>query len=376
MNFGLKYLKNIEGSPQDTLPPPGPTDRYHDIMCYARKQLVRHYALALAASAISIAFSAAVVPAQEVQVDLDHGCIGYEPGTPFSHPQGIFFDDTRGECYVADTGNHQVVICDAAGIPRYRFTHYVKDPGGMVPGQPKCIVADADGSIYLVDDASEELAVLDATGRLVTTIAPPADDCGVPESFEYVALGPDGVYASLSCPKRRVAVIDADFSISRVITLGWKDAAERACITGLAIDGRGGIYVTDACASEMVQMYDRNGGLVRAFGTHETGLENFSFASGIALTGDGNMWVVDTLRHIVSLFTPEGTRLATVGGKGKEPGAMQYPAAVTTDHAGRVFVSERAGNRYQCFRVEGEVTGAGGQQRDQVGLLSEEVGND
>ena len=314
--------------------------------------------------------------ADDVTVAVAHGCIGWEPGTPFSNPQGIFFDATRGECYVADTGNHQVVVCDADGLPLYHFTCFARRGDLVAPGEPKGIAVDAAGSLYLVDEASENLAVLDPTGRLLATIAPPADGCGQPESFEYLAAGPEGVYASLSCPARRVVVIDANLNISRVIQLAWKDRSERACITGLAVDGKGGIYVTDACASEMVQMYDANGEFLRAFGTHETGLENFSFASGIALTREGNLWVVDTLRHVASLFAPDGARLATVGGKGEEPGAMQYPVAVATDGAGRVFVVERAGNRYQCFRAEGEVPAAERQHRDQIGMLLEEVGND
>lgn len=331
-----------------------------------------HHPLCAIALAIAVVVAGATAAnAQEPAIDLEHGCIGWEPGAPFVHPLGIFFDATRDECYIADTGNHQVVVCDTAGIPRFRFTHYVARDGAMVPGAPRSVAVDADGWIFVVDDATPELAVLDPTGRRVATIAPPPDDCGLPESFEYVAIGPDGAYASLSCAQRRVAVIDGDFRISRVINLGWKNPSERQCITGLAVGREGGIYVTDACASEMVQLYSANGGLVRAFGTHETGLENFSFASGIALTRDGNLWIVDTLRHIASLFTPDGTRLATIGGKGTEPGAMQYPVAVTTDDAGRVFVTERAGNRYQCFRVEG-----GLQDRNQLGMLLEEVGND
>ncbi len=343
---------------------------------FSRTLQSHHCARALAIATAAVFALGGPVRAQDPAIDLDHGCIGWEPGSQFAHPQGIFFDTVRGECYVADTGNHQVVVCDENGIPRYRFTHYVPANGAMVPGEPKCIAVDHEGTIYLVDDASEDLAVLDPTGRLIETIVPPADDCGMAESFEYVALGPDGVYASLSCPKRRVVVIGADLEISRVIQLAWKDPSERACITGLAIDSQGGIYVTDACASEMVQMYDANGGLFRAFGSHETGLENFSFASGVALAGDGNMWIVDTLRHVVSLFTPEGTRLVTVGGKGLEPGAMQYPTSVATDGADRVFITERAGNRYQCFRVEGEVPGGELRNQDQLGMLLEEVGND
>lgn len=332
-------------------------------------------ALTMGLAAVLLCFAPAA-HADGVAVSVEHGCIGWEPGRPFVHPVGIFYDVTRGECYVADTGNHQVIVCDERGLPRFHFPCFTRRGDEIVPGEPKSIAVDASGNIYLVDDAASELSVLDATGRVIASVAPPQDGCGVPESFEYVALGPDGVYASMSCAHRRVAVIDGNQEISRVIQLAWKDVSERACITGLAIDSKGGIYVTDACASEMVQMYDANGELLRAFGSHETGLENFSFASGIALTPKGNMWVVDTLRHVASLFAPDGTRLATVGGKGEEPGAMQYPVAVTTDGAGRVFVVERAGNRYQCFQVEGEVSANGQPDRNQIGMLLEKVGND
>lgn len=323
--------------------------------------------------AVALTLVCANAPAaRALDVIADYACIGWDAGTRFSRPQGIFFDVNRGECYIADAGNHQVVVCDRAGSPIYRFNHYIETDGVVVPGEPKSIAVDATGRIYLVDDSSTDLDILDTTGRSIARITPPADDCGVNESFEFVTLGPDGVYAALSCAQRRVVVFDGGLAIARVVTLAWKDASERACLTGIAVDAQGGIYVTDACASDMVQMYDANGGLVRSFGTHDTGLENFSFASGIALMNDGNMWIVDTLRHIASLFTPEGTRLATVGGKGAEPGAFQYPTCVATDGVGRVFVAERAGNRYQCFRVEGELPESELPAQRQLGMLLEE----
>lgn len=328
------------------------------------------------AVALGIALCAVATSAGALDVVVDHGCIGWDVGSRFTRPQGIFYDATRGECYVADTGNHRVVVCDRAGTPIYRFNHYVEREGVTIPGEPKSIAVDATGRIFLVDDSSVEIDVLDTTGRRIALIAPPVDDCGVAESFELVALGPEGVYATLSCAQRRVVVIDGDLEIARVVRLAWKDASERACITGLAVDAAGAIHVTDACASDMVQMYDADGGLARSFGTHDTGLENFSFASGIALMNDGNVWVVDTLRHIASLFTPEGTRLATVGGKGAEPGALQYPTCVATDGVGRVFIAERAGNRYQCFRMEGELPDREGPAQRELGMLLERVGND
>jgi hypothetical protein len=111
----------------------------------------------------------------------------------------------------------------------------------------------------------------------------------------------------------------------------------------------------------MVQIYERDGSLGREFGGHDTGFDNFSFSAGIAAMNNGDLWIVDSIRQVASRFTQEGKFLAYIGGKGSQPGAFEYPSAVATDGESRVFVLERMGNRYQCFRV-GENTGAQGVQ--------------
>lgn len=101
----------------------------------------------------------------------------------------------------------------------------------------------------------------------------------------------------------------------------------------------------------MVQLYAQDGSLVRAFGKHDTGYENFAFPAGITVGKDGSLWIVDTIRQVLGHYDHEGTLLAVIGGKGSQPGAFEYPCAVATDGASRVFVLERQGSRYQCIEV-------------------------
>jgi hypothetical protein len=100
-----------------------------------------------------------------------------------------------------------------------------------------------------------------------------------------------------------------------------------------------------------VQLYSPEGELVRAFGKHDTGFENFAFPAGLVVTNNGDLWVVDTIRQVVSRFNQEGKLLAMIGGKGSQPGAFEYPSAVATDGASLLFVLERQGSRYQCLRI-------------------------
>jgi hypothetical protein len=64
---------------------------------------------------------------------------------------------------------------------------------------------------------------------------------------------------------------------------------------------------------------------------------------------------------VVSCFTSGGDFIAYVGGKGDQPGALNFPSGVDTDGKDRLFIVERAGNRYQCFRIVSDDLETAGQ---------------
>lgn len=278
-------------------------------------------------------------------------CAGASVGTTFSNPLGIFFDTYRDECYVADAGNSRVVICDARGMPLYHFYHHVERDGQQILGQPKRIVVDREGRIFLIDALVEYIDVLDFKGRQIDRIMPPTDACGE-DRFGAMALAPDGeVVATLTCGDARVVFIGSGLEIVRIVPLN-APAAERRGITGIAVDGDGRIYTTDPFAPEtMVHVYDSEGEFLYGFGEHDVGFENFSLPSDIAITDAGVLWIVDSIRQVASSFTRSGEYISTIGGLGNAPGAFYFPSGITTDGGSRLFVIERGGNRYQCFQA-------------------------
>jgi DNA-binding beta-propeller fold protein YncE len=287
-----------------------------------------------------------------VTAELLHIGNGFSPGSDLSRPLGVFYDSNANECYVADTGNHQVVVFDDNGMPIFRFYHHVTVNGERRLGEPKHLVVDADGRIYITDAAVPYLDILDRNGRKITSVEPPYDECGQHVRFDGVAIGPDEkIYAVLSCDgQRMIAVIGLDLELESLIRLSAEDLGE-TCITALDVDAEGNLYVTDPCADLMVQIYDADGGFVSGFGKHDSGYENFSHPAGISVLPSGEMWIVDSIRQVVSCFSPDGKFVSYVGGKGNQPGAFNYPSGIDTDGTDRLFVVERAGNRYQCFRI-------------------------
>lgn len=291
-----------------------------------------------------------VVLASPVQV-LHQGA-GLVGSDNLARPLGIFFDRHQNECYVADSGNNRIVIFDENGMPVYRFYHHVTRDGERRLGEPKNIVVDETGRIFVTDGGAPYLDVMDHMGRQLATIDPPEDMCEGVERFEYLALGPDNrVYATLSCRTARlIVVIHPDLFIERLIRLRPEEPSE-ICITAMTVDASGNIYVTDPCAPVVVQIYDSEGAYLNGFGQVEMGVENFSFPAGVVVMESGDVWIVDSIRAVASCFSSEGEFQTYIGGKGNNPGAFDYPSGLSTDGRDRLFVVERVGNRYQCFRV-------------------------
>jgi DNA-binding beta-propeller fold protein YncE len=286
------------------------------------------------------------------EAQLLHLGTGLDVGNELSSPLAIFFDAKHNECYVADTGNNQIVIFDDNGLPIHRFYHHVTKNGERILGEPRGIVVDADGRIFVTDAMAPYLNVLDALGRPIGTVDPPDDSCDAQECFEHIALAPDGrIYATVTCDKnRKIAIIGPDLEIERVMRFP-PEGESRPCLTAIAVDKAGRIYLADACATTIIQIYDNDGNYVMGFGHHNTGFENFSLPVGIAVMPNGDMWIVDTLRQVVSHFSPQGEFLTYIGGPGHQPGALGYPTGIATDGKDRLFVVEKAGKRYQCFRI-------------------------
>lgn len=285
-------------------------------------------------------------------VTVDQVVYGKTEHLVFEAPRGIFFDAAKGEIYVTDSGSSSVLIFDSQGTFLHGFRHTVNDGGREVPGEPRDVVVDSRGMIFLTDILSRQVEVLSPRGITIDAIDPSAFEPfrGRNVYPQHLAIDSDDtLFITLEGDVREIIVLDPERRLVRRIR-GVGDGFGR--LTGVALDEGGNVMVTDVEGSHCVQIYSRSGTFLRGFGAHEVGDENFSHPHGLASTSDGDIWVVDTFRQVVKRFSADGSFKEMVGGFGVMPGDLLFPVGIAADNDETLYVVEKAGRRFQILHAE------------------------
>jgi DNA-binding beta-propeller fold protein YncE len=299
-------------------------------------------------------FGPATAQGQNGHASFVYGVRGYSDSRPFSSPQGIFFDRWQRETYVCDSGNHQVVIFDSTGFPLYRFDHWLKKSGEeeRILGEPRNLVVNKAGDIFLVDNLVGFVDILDQRGnsvdKLILQEIPEFEDIMIRPEFLAID-NKDNLYVATSGEKVKILVFGENLKLIRNFGVKGQNKGELKTITGLWVDEDGKIYVTDADAAFCVQIFSPEGDFLLGFGGHDIKKEDFSLPTGVVTGADGNIFVADELRQVVKAFDSEGNFLFWFGGFGVSSGAVRYPRYIAGDGEDQVFVLERVGERYQKF---------------------------
>lgn len=98
----------------------------------------------------------------------------------------------------------------------------------------------------------------------------------------------------------------------------------------------GRVYVVDTF-NDRIQIYDTNGNFLETFGEPQT---IGPLPRDVALDDAGNLYITAESGHVVHKFAPDGTKIWTLGGVGFEPGQFTFPTGVALDGQGNLFVSQ------------------------------------
>jgi len=98
---------------------------------------------------------------------------------------------------------------------------------------------------------------------------------------------------------------------------------------------------------------DAPGTFVGSWGSMGLGDAQFNLPRGVAVDGDGNVYVADSANNYVKKFTADGSFISKIGGSGDGPGQLGTPVDVGLDADGNVYVLEYTNNRVSKFSSTG-----------------------
>ena len=162
-----------------------------------------------------------------------------------------------------------------------------------------------------------------------------------------------------------------DLPRRRIFRLGYRREGALRKPLGVAVDGRGVVYVADVTARRVIA-YDAYGLYLRDFGQPD----DYTRPTGVAASADGSrVYVVDTGgvdsdRHRLLVYDGAGDRIATVGTRGSGPGQFNLPTAAAVAPDGTVYVLDGGNFRVQAFDRDGRFLRAWGELGKGLGQLA------
>jgi len=234
---------------------------------------------------------------------------GEAPGGTFNEPWGIAVG-LDGSVYVADTWNYRVQKFTADGrfITMWGFFGQAADAPEAFYG-PRGLTVDSQGRVYLADTGNKRIVVFGPDGDYITQFGTPGLGLGQLDEPVAVALDSAGNVYVTDTWNQRVQVFTPDASGQAYTAFaewpvdGWYgQSVENKPF--IAVDATGNVSVTDPELCRVISFLP-GGQPIRVWDGCQAGM--LVLPSGIASDGSGGLWVTNagngTLVHI-KLETP------------------------------------------------------------------------
>jgi len=273
------------------------------------------------------------LPAQEVRVG--QGSFRYRveeswarfPGDGPSGEAVAVACDSRDRVYVFLRGPHPVQVFEPDGTP-------VTTWGEGLFVRPHGLFIGPDNTVYCTDDFDHTVRAFSPEGQLRWTLGTsgrPSDTGATSTDYRTIKrAGPPFHYP-----------------------------------TNLALGPTGDLYITDGYGNARVHRFAADGRLLQSWGEPGSGPGQFHLPHGVAVAGDGTVYVADRENSRIQLFTADGVYRG-------EWTDVARPCQVAIDGQGYIYVAEvgfRAGRWPGTGQAEPGAPGGRVSIFDQSGTL-------
>ncbi len=271
------------------------------------------------------------------------------PGVMFENLGDIALDSS-GNIYLIDTIAEVVAKYTGQGV-------YITQWGTSGAGNGQFddiarITIDTNNNVYVLDWGNNRIQRFNVNGVyqsqwMVTndgSFETPGDIGAGPQNAVYTTDYSDSLVRKYNGISGMLLVTKGEFGI------GDGQFGEP---TGIAMSSDETVYVVDT-ANHRVQYFDKIGNYLGQWGTSGSGDGQFNFPVGIAIAPNDTIYITDSQNSRIQYFDLIGNYLGQWGEAGMNNGEFNYPAAIALDSTGNVYVADAGNNRIQKFTTTGE----------------------
>lgn len=277
--------------------------------------------------------------------------------------------DNEGNAYVADTGNSTIrkITPDLVVNTLAGSAGNVGNSDGIGAAasfnRPEGVAVDDGGNVYVADTGNNRIRKITPDGAVTTLpgsfLAPLSVAVDTARNV-YVA---DGGVPFGGCAIRKISptgavttlagsgVGNADGAGDAAQFRFWLENSRNSYVhgAGLAVAGDGNLYVADTYNSSIRRVTPA--GVVTTVVSPSFG-GRLNLPRGVAVDRHGNIYVGDTASAVIRKFTPGGNETILAGAEGllgntDGTGAMarfRSPGGVAVDHSGYIYVADTGNN--------------------------------
>ncbi|OGP63182.1 MAG: hypothetical protein A2170_12025 [Deltaproteobacteria bacterium RBG_13_53_10] len=262
-----------------------------------------------------------------------------EKGVGMKRPEGVACDG-KSLLVVADTGNNRLL--------QYTFQDRSIKEGKEIKAdllqQPIRVQLNSKGEIFVLDAKQRRVVRLSERGEYkgyLTAEGLPSPSAFVPKSFKIDTT--DTIYI-LDIFSGRVLILSPDGKYQKQVDF----PKEAGFFTDLAVDMKGNIFLIDS-TKRMLFSFSKERNSFAPLG--KSLKEYLNFPASLTVDSRGTIFVVDENGSGIVVLGQDGSVLGRLLTMGWTEGLLYYPTQMCMTEKGDVFIADRGNSRIQVFSV-------------------------
>lgn len=242
--------------------------------------------------------------------------------------------DKQGRILVADSGNRRVAVF----TPEGRFLREIGGPKSAKPLSYPYGIGLLGDRILVADPGKGALYEYSAAGEYEKTWIGPNQGIQPAQVF----ITPDKAVYITDMAGKQILVFDKDSKLikiikSRQVSLGSPQ--------GLAVTGDGSVWVADG-GNYNVKLISSTGETTEVFdgGPHQV----LSMAKGLAVDSKGRIYVADTLSKVIRVFDKDGNNLMAFGVEADKKTYFSMPVGISIDDD-KIYIADQGNHKVQVW---------------------------